>query len=163
MHVLPQHCSAVQLGTFRTRVTILWPCSYISHACFWTFQLQLSPLRCVQYIESKMGFDWCTTFQRMPNTSSPTVSLPKPIPSSSVPSPHLRSPMDDGNSAPAKKQSLKQDDLTSIDFYNDFSSSIRGQMSKLRDRAKVEAFKEAIDRVKHLVRGKVAFFNPFLP
>jgi len=63
--------------------------------------------------------------------------------------------MDDGNSAPAKKQSLKQDDLTSIDFYNDFSSSIRGQMSKLRDRAKVEAFKEAIDRVKHLVRGKV--------
>jgi len=102
-----------------------------------------------------MGFDWCTTFQRMPNTSSPTASLPKPIPSSSVPSPHLRSPMDDGNSAPAKKQSLKQDDLTSIDFYNDFSSSIRGQMSKLRDRAKVEAFKEAIDRVKHLVRGKV--------
>lgn len=63
--------------------------------------------------------------------------------------------MEDGNSAPAKKQSLKQDDLTSIDFYNDFSSSIRGQMSKLRDRAKVEAFKEAIDRVKHLVRGKV--------
>lgn len=63
--------------------------------------------------------------------------------------------MNDGNSAPAKKQSLKQNDLTSIDFYNDFSSSIRGQMSKLRDRAKIEAFKEAIDRVKHLVRGKV--------
>lgn len=91
----------------------------------------------------------------MPNTSSPLASLPKPIPSTTVPPPLLRSPMGDGNSAPAKKQSLKQDQLTSIDFYNDFSSSIRGQMSKLRDRAKVEAFKEAIDRVKHLVRGKV--------
>ena len=92
----------------------------------------------------------------MPNTASPTASLPKPIPSSAVPPPpRLRSPTDDGNSAPAKKQSLKQDDLTSIDFYNDYSSSIRGQMSKLRDRTKVEAFKEAIDRVKHLVRGKV--------
>ena len=99
---------------------------------------------------------YCATFQRMPNTSSPLASLPKPIPSTTVPPPLLRSPMGDGNSAPAKKQSLKQDQLTSIDFYNDFSSSIRGQMSKLRDRAKVEAFKEAIDRVKHLVRGKVA-------
>merc|ERR1719370_2826788 len=28
-------------------------------------------------------------------------------------------------------------------------------MSKLRDHAKVEAFSEAIERVKHLIRGKV--------
>ena len=63
--------------------------------------------------------------------------------------------MENGSSAPAKKQSLRQDELTSKDFYNDFSSSIRGQMSKLRDHAKVEAFSEAIERVKHLIRGKV--------
>jgi len=63
--------------------------------------------------------------------------------------------MENGSSAPAKKQSLRQDELTSKDFYNDFSSSIRGQMSKLRDHAKVEAFSEAIERVKHSIRGKV--------
>ena len=64
--------------------------------------------------------------------------------------------MENGSSAPAKKQSLRQDELTSKDFYNDFSSSIRGQMSKLRDHAKVEAFSEAIERVKHSIRGKVS-------